>query len=121
MVMNHELAMSQQEAERLRKEKAWRLWTRLRRRKFMRAFVRWLRKRERYTKTYFAGGQYNNMQWPNCIDPAPFYDEQGRLWMAYGSWSGGIFLLGLDPKIGRVIHPQADEENQVDPDRKSVV
>ncbi len=66
-------------------------------------------------KTYFAGGQYNNMQWPNCIDPAPFYDKKGRLWMTYGSWSGGIFLLELDPETGLVIHPQADEENQVDP------
>ena len=66
-------------------------------------------------KTYFAGGQYNNLQWPNCIDPAPFYDKKGRLWMTYGSWSGGIFLLELDPETGLVIHPQADEENQVDP------
>ena len=55
------------------------------------------------------------MQWPNCIDPAPFYDKKGRLWMTYGSWSGGIFLLELDPETGLVIHPQADEENQVDP------
>ena len=29
--------------------------------------------------------------WPNCIDPCVFYDENGQLWMSYGSWSGGIF------------------------------
>lgn len=60
-------------------------------------------------------GAYNNDLWPNCIDPAPFYDADGRLWMVYGSWSGGIFLLELDPATGLVIHPEADPENNVDP------
>lgn len=35
--------------------------------------------------------------------------------MTYGSWSGGIFLLELDPETGLIIHPEADEENGVDP------
>lgn len=61
------------------------------------------------------GGEYDNKLWPNCIDPAPFYDEDGRLWMVYGSWSGGIFLLELDKKTGLVIHPEADADNNVDP------
>ncbi len=66
--------------------------------------------------TYLKGnGEYNNQDWPNCIDPAPFYDAEGRLWMTYGSWSGGIFILELDPQTGLVIHPEADEENEVDP------
>ncbi len=38
--------------------------------------------------------------WPNCIDPCVFYDEEGELWMSYGSWSGGIFLLKLDKTTG---------------------
>ncbi len=38
--------------------------------------------------------------WPNCIDPCVFYDEDGRLWMSYGSWSGGVFMLKLDPRTG---------------------
>ena len=37
------------------------------------------------------------------------------MWLVYGSWSGGIFLLELDPKTGLVIHPEADEANNVDP------
>ncbi|MDR0949836.1 MAG: glycoside hydrolase family 43 protein [Lachnospiraceae bacterium] len=61
------------------------------------------------------GGAYENNLWPNCIDPAPFYDEDGRLWMTYGSWSGGIFLIELDPTTGTVIHPEADPDNEVDP------
>lgn len=38
--------------------------------------------------------------WPNCIDPCVFYDDQDNLWMSYGSWSGGIFLLRLDKNNG---------------------
>jgi arabinan endo-1,5-alpha-L-arabinosidase len=33
---------------------------------------------------------------PNTIDPDVFYDKQGKLWMAYGSYSGGIFILEMD-------------------------
>ncbi len=36
----------------------------------------------------------------NAIDPCVFYDEEGRLWMAYGSWFGGIYMLELDPATG---------------------
>ncbi len=38
--------------------------------------------------------------YPNCIDPCVFYDEQGKLWMSYGSWSGGIFIIELDETNG---------------------
>ncbi len=38
--------------------------------------------------------------WPNCIDPCVFFDGEGELWMAYGSWSGGIFMLKLDKETG---------------------
>jgi beta-xylosidase len=37
---------------------------------------------------------------PNCIDPCVFYDDDGNLWMSYGSWSGGIFMLELDEETG---------------------
>ena len=39
-------------------------------------------------------------RWPHTIDPAVFYDEQGKLWMVYGSWSGGIWMLELDEETG---------------------
>ena len=38
--------------------------------------------------------------WPNNIDPCVFYDEEGKLWMSYGSWSGGIWMLELDENTG---------------------
>lgn len=33
---------------------------------------------------------------PNCIDPELFYDKDGKLWMVYGSFYGGIFIKELD-------------------------
>lgn len=38
--------------------------------------------------------------WPHAIDPCVFYDDDGKLWMAYGSWSGGIYMLELDEENG---------------------
>lgn len=38
--------------------------------------------------------------WPHAIDPCVFYDEDGKLWMAYGSWSGGIYMLELNETTG---------------------
>lgn len=64
---------------------------------------------------YIKAGAYNYNDYPNAIDPTVFYDADNRLWMVYGSWSGGIFLLELDPETGYVIHPEVDEENNVDP------
>ena len=60
------------------------------------------------------GDEYNYEEYPNAIDPTVFYDEDGRMWMVYGSWSGGIFLLEIDESTGEVIHPEADPENNVD-------
>ena len=36
----------------------------------------------------------------NAIDAAVTYDENGDLWMSYGSWFGGIYLLKLDKYTG---------------------
>lgn len=66
-------------------------------------------------ENYIGGGnQYNTDDYPNAIDPTVFYDEDGKMWMVYGSWSGGIFLLEIDETTGEVIHPEADPENNVD-------
>ena len=37
---------------------------------------------------------------PNAVDPCVFFDARGRLWMIYGSYSGGIFAKELDPSTG---------------------
>ncbi len=43
---------------------------------------------------------YWGRRWPHCIDPCVFYDEEGKLWMSYGSWSGGIWMLELNEETG---------------------
>lgn len=53
-------------------------------------------------------GSFNNAIYPNAIDATLFFDKQGKLWMTYGSWSGGIFILELDPVTGQVIYPGED-------------
>lgn len=62
---------------------------------------------------YFKHGGYNNEEWPNCIDPAVFTDAEGRMWLTYGSWSGGIFLLELDKETGLPIY--SPEGGDADP------
>ena len=63
---------------------------------------------------YIGVAGFNNQYYPNAIDPAMFYDKDGRMWMVYGSWSGGIFLLELDPETNEPIHPETDDANEVD-------
>ena len=43
---------------------------------------------------------YNAAALPNVIDPHTFFDRDGRLWMVYGSFSGGIFILEMNPGTG---------------------
>ncbi|MBR1412942.1 MAG: glycoside hydrolase family 43 protein [Prevotella sp.] len=48
---------------------------------------------------YATGDKWGD-RYPNNIDPCVFYDEKGKLWMSYGSWSGGIWMLELDESTG---------------------
>lgn len=48
----------------------------------------------------YATGNRWGERYPNDIDPCVFYDEEGKLWMSYGSWSGGIWMLELDENTG---------------------
>ena len=43
---------------------------------------------------------YNANVYPNVVDPCTFYDKEGRLWMVYGSYSGGIYILEMDAETG---------------------
>lgn len=48
---------------------------------------------------YNLGNRWGDYM-PHAIDPCVFYDQQGELWMTYGSWSGGIFILKLNKENG---------------------
>lgn len=36
----------------------------------------------------------------NAIDPCVTFDTDGTMWMSYGSWFGGLWMLQLDPDTG---------------------
>ena len=64
---------------------------------------------------YITNGVKNKLwgdEYPNCIDPCVFYDEEGNLWMSYGSWSGGIFMLELDETTGLRDYSVSYETNE---------
>ncbi|MBR7060748.1 MAG: family 43 glycosylhydrolase, partial [Eubacterium sp.] len=39
-------------------------------------------------------------EYPNAIDPNAFIDSFGEMWLVYGSYSGGCFVVKLDNKTG---------------------
>jgi arabinan endo-1,5-alpha-L-arabinosidase len=49
---------------------------------------------------------YDARVMPNTIDPDVFHDHKGRLWMVYGSYSGGIFILKMDEATGKPVPGQ---------------
>ena len=46
------------------------------------------------------GKIYDARVHPNAVDPHTFRDKAGKLWMIYGSYSGGIFILEMDKATG---------------------
>ena len=49
---------------------------------------------------YLSNGAWTGTYGTSCIDPNVFYDQDGILWLLYGSWSGGLFLIKLDKSSG---------------------
>ena len=43
---------------------------------------------------------YDAQVHPNVVDPQTFFDHADNLWMVYGSYSGGIFILTMDETTG---------------------
>lgn len=48
----------------------------------------------------YDGTTYDALKHPNTVDPNVFFDNGGRLWMIYGSYSGGIFIMQMNPSTG---------------------
>lgn len=45
-------------------------------------------------------GNYKLAEYPNCIDPTVFYDKDNNLWMVYGSYSAGVFIMPMVEETG---------------------
>jgi len=52
------------------------------------------------------GTVYDARVHPNVVDPHVFFDKDGKLWMVYGSYSGGIFILEMDETTGKPLPGQ---------------
>lgn len=65
------------------------------------------------SKWFFDDGNYNTNYAPNAIDPTLFFDKDGKLWMVYGSWSGGLYLLEIDERTGTAKYPGKDDTDPV--------
>src|SRR5699024_7849157 len=59
-----------------------------------------------WDQTSEDGEIYDATVHPNVIDPEACVDAQGTPRLVYGSYSGGIFLLELDPQTGRPLPDQ---------------
>ncbi|MBO4877899.1 MAG: RICIN domain-containing protein [Ruminococcus sp.] len=59
-----------------------------------------------FNSSWFNKDNFNNQLFPNAIDPTIYFDTDGKMYMCYGSWSGGIFSLEIDPATGKCIHPK---------------
>ena len=65
-------------------------------------------------KCFANDGTYNAGYAPNTIDQTIFYDsEKNKLYMVYGSWSGGLFVLELDKTTGKPIYPGKDGVDEI--------
>ncbi len=53
-----------------------------------------------------GGAGYNAAYYPNAVDPCAFLDRDGQLWVVYGSYSGGIFILKMDNATGLPLEGQ---------------
>ena len=68
---------------------------------------------EGISDNWFKGNGWNSDYAPNAIDPTLFESKDGKLYMTYGSWSGGLFILELNPATGAPIYPGKDSTDSV--------
>ncbi|MCI9080015.1 MAG: family 43 glycosylhydrolase [Lachnospiraceae bacterium] len=63
---------------------------------------------------YLSGNTWNPRYGAHAIDPCVFYDEKGKLWFTYGSWSGGIYMFELDKATGYRLNTPEAKANYTD-------
>lgn len=64
-------------------------------------------------KWFKEDGSYNTDYAPNAIDPTIIKGKDNNLYMVYGSWSGGLFILPIDKKTGAAVYPGNDAVDTV--------
>lgn len=61
---------------------------------------------------FTANGDYNNKLYTNAIDANILQAKNNKLYMTYGSWSGGTYILELDKKTGLPKYPGKDGKTE---------
>ncbi|NWQ40848.1 family 43 glycosylhydrolase [Bacillus sp. EB106-08-02-XG196] len=61
---------------------------------------------------FTESGAYNNKLYTNAIDANILQAKNNKLYMTYGSWSGGTFILELDKKTGLPKYPGKDGKTE---------
>lgn len=65
---------------------------------------------------YFrSDGRFNFDHFPNAIDPTIVDTPDGKTYMTYGSWNGGVWILEIDPATGLVINRPKTYDHNNDP------
>lgn len=49
----------------------------------------------------WEAGPDTDVTFLNCIDPGLLVDTNGAVWMVYGSYSDGIYVVGINPATGK--------------------
>ncbi len=65
-------------------------------------------------KWFNEQGDYDHTVYPNCIDPALFYDDEGNLWMSYGSFFGGVYIMPMNEKTGMPDYKEMSKNPEYD-------
>lgn len=68
----------------------------------------------RNAEWFDENGYYDVSKFPNAIDPTVFYDENGELWMVYGSYSGGVYIIPLVESTGQPDYEYMKENESYD-------
>lgn len=68
----------------------------------------------RNAEWFDENGYYDVSNFPNAIDPTVFYDENGELWMVYGSYSGGVYIIPLVESTGQPDYEYMKENESYD-------
>lgn len=66
---------------------------------------------------FTADGSWNENYAPNAIDPTLFFSKEGELYMVYGSWSGGLYILEVDAATGEPKYPGTDGTESISKNR----
>lgn len=63
---------------------------------------------------YFKGqGGYDFDRYPNAIDPTIVDSHDGKLYMVYGSWNAGVWILELDESTGLPIRGAYEYDSEI--------